>query len=232
MSNPYDWVTENHLLKKKRDLEELQTDPRVATSANSFSWITKGNITMEFAKDTQRILDVGCGWGRELIRLKNAVGVDISLPFLRTARNYVGNDVVLADAHYLPFRENTFDFITISEVLEHVSDPKQVVAELRRTTREKGKLLIQTPNKAMTFGKFISSEKCGHVHEFRFRELKNLLQASGFKVIRRTGSTIPYIPSTSRIEKLNENVIFFWLWRLANRIISIKWDMIVLSQSA
>ena len=56
MTNPYDWVTENHLLKKKRDLEELQTDPRAATSANSFSWITKGNMTMEFAKGTQQIL--------------------------------------------------------------------------------------------------------------------------------------------------------------------------------
>ena len=89
MTNPYDWVTKNHLLKKKRDLEELQTDLRVATSANSFSWITKGNITMEFAGGTERVLDVGCGWGRELVRLKNAVGMDVSLPFLKSAKNYV-----------------------------------------------------------------------------------------------------------------------------------------------
>jgi len=232
MTNPYDWVTKNHLLKKKRDLEELQTDLRVATSANSFSWITKGNITMEFAGGTERVLDVGCGWGRELVRLKNAVGMDVSLPFLKTAKNYVKNDVVLTDAHHLPFRESSFDFIVISEVLEHVDSPPRVLRELRRVMKKKGKLLIQTPNKALTFGRLISSEKCGHVHEFEFQELKNMLESFGFLVLRRTGSTIPYIPSTSKFGRLNENILFFFMWRLVNRAVSVKWDMIILSELA
>jgi len=230
MTNPYEWVTKNHMLKKKRDLEELQTDSRIATSANSFSWITKGNITMEFARDAEMVLDVGCGWGRELIRLKNAIGIDMSLPFLKTARNYVKNDVVLADAHHLPFKKGSFEFIVTSEVLEHVENAAQVIKELKRVMKIKGRLLIQTPNKALTFGKLISSEKCGHVHEFTFEELKGVLQSLGFAVLYRTGSTIPYIPSTSKFEKLNENAMFFSLWKLLNRAIPIRWDMIVLSE--
>jgi ubiquinone/menaquinone biosynthesis C-methylase UbiE len=232
MTNPYDWVTKNHMLKKKRDLEELQTDSRIATSANSFSWITKGNITMEFARDAEMVLDVGCGWGRELIRLKNAIGIDMSLPFLKTARNYVKNDVVLADVHHLPFKRDSFEFIVTSEVLEHVENAAQVIKELKRVMKPKGRLLIQTPNKALTFGRLISSEKCGHVQEFKFQELKNMLESSGFFVLRRTGSTIPYIPSTSRFEKLNENALFFSMWKLMNRTIPVKWDMIVLSELA
>ena len=66
MVNPYDWITKEFKLKKKRDFEELQMDTSKATSANAFSWIIKGNITMEFAKDAKRILDVGCGWGGAL----------------------------------------------------------------------------------------------------------------------------------------------------------------------
>lgn len=230
MTNPYACVTKNHMLKKKRDLEELQTDPRIATSANSFSWITKGNMTMEFAGNTQMVLDVGCGWGRELIRLRNAIGIDVSLPFLKTARNYVKNDVILADAHHMPFREDSFDFIVTSEVLEHVANAVQVLKELKRVLKLKGRLLIQTPNKSLTFGILISSQKCGHVHEFTFEELKDMLQSLGFVVLHRTGSTIPYIPSTSKFEKLNENAMFFSLWKLLNRAIPIRWDMIVLSE--
>lgn len=230
MSDPYEWITKNYTLRKKRDLEELQTDKNKASSANSFSWIKKGNITMEFAKDAERVLDVGCGWGRELIRLKNAVGIDLCLPFIRTARNYVKNDVILADAHHLPFREKAFDFIVISEVLEHIANSFRILIELKRVLKIKGKLLIQTPNRILTLGRLISSEKCGHVHEFTFTELKNLLGFFGFKILERTGSTIPYIPSTVKFEKLNYNTFFFSAWKFLDRIVPIKWDIIVLSE--
>jgi ubiquinone/menaquinone biosynthesis C-methylase UbiE len=230
MADPCEWVTKNHTLKKKRDLEELQMNPKIATSANSFSWIIKGNMTMEFVGKTQMVLDVGCGWGRELVRLKNAVGIDVSLPFLKTARNYVKNDVILADAHHLPFRKDSFDFIVTSEVLEHVANVAQVLKELKRILKLKGRLLIQTPNKSLTFGVLISPQKRGHVHEFTFKELKDMLQSLGFMILHRTGSTIPYIPSTSKFEKLNENALFFSLWKLLNRAINMRWDMIVLSE--
>lgn len=230
MANPYEWVTKRYTLRKKRDIEELQTDTSRATSANSFSWIKKGNITMELAKDARRILDIGCGWGRELIRLKNAVGIDICLPFIKTARKYVKNNVILADAHYLPFKENSFDFVVVSEVMEHVKNHIKVLKEIRRALKIRGKLLLQTPNKILTFGKVISSEKCGHVYEFTFSELKNLLESFGFKILQRTGSTIPYIPSTSKFEKLNSNPFFFSFWRLLNKVIPIKWDIIILSE--
>lgn len=229
-ANPYEWVTESYTLRNKRDIEELQTDSSKATSANAFSWIKKGNISVKFANDAEKILDVGCGWGRELIRLKNAVGVDICLPFLRTARNYVKNDVVLADAHYLPFRKNSFDFVIMSEVIEHTTDPAKVLSEVKRVLKFKGKLLVQTPNRILTLGKLISTEKYGHIHEFTFRELKKLLELIGFKVIQRTGSTIPYIPSTSRFEKLNHTKIFFSLWKLVDKFAPLKWDIIVLSE--
>jgi ubiquinone/menaquinone biosynthesis C-methylase UbiE len=230
MKDPYEWVTESHTLRKKRDLEEMQMDMMKATSANAYSWIKKGNITMEFAGNAEKVLDVGCGWGRELSRLKNAIGIDVCLPFLKTARNYVRNDVILADAKYLPFKENLFDFVVMSEVIEHITNPRKAMGEVQRVLSSKGKLLLQTPNKLLTFGKFISSRECGHVHEFVFLELRNLLTSFGFRVLRRTGSTIPYIPSTSRFERLNCSRLFFSFWKSLDKIIPLKWDIIILSE--
>lgn len=230
MADPYEWVTKDYKLRRKRDLEEMQKDLKKATSANSFSWIIKGNITMKFAQNAERVLDVGCGWGRELSRLENAIGIDIILPFLKTARNYVKNDVVLADAHCLPFINNSFDFVVLSEVIEHLKDARKALSELKRVLKPKCKLLIQTPDKSITLGKFIHAEKSGHIHEFSFPELKNLLEEFGFKILKRTGSTIPYIPSTSKLEKLNSNKFFFALWKLLNKVLPLKWDLIVLSE--
>jgi ubiquinone/menaquinone biosynthesis C-methylase UbiE len=230
MTDSRRWVTESFVLREKRDIEEMQTDLNKATSANAYSWIKKGNITLASARGAERILDIGCGWGRELSRLENAVGVDICLSFLRTARNYVKNDVVLADAHCLPFAENAFDFVAMSEVLEHLAHPQKAIDEVKRVMKPKSRFLVQTPNKALTFGKFISSEKCGHVHEFTFSELRVLLESLGFIVLRKTGSTIPYIPSTSKFEKLNYSRVFFSLWRFLNKIVPLSWDLIVLSE--
>ncbi len=232
MTDAYELVTKDYCLRNKRDLEEMQKDPKKATSANAYSWIKKGNITMELAKSSENILDVGCGWGRELCKLQNAVGVDISKVFLRTARTYIKNDVILTDAHYLPFKDNSFSFVVMSEVIEHLENPTKVLVEIKRVLRTKGRLLIQTPNKALTLGKFISSEKCGHIREFTFVELKNLLEPFGFNILKRSGSTLPYIPSTSRLEKLNHSRLFFSFWRLLNKTIPLKWDIIILSESA
>jgi len=41
---------------------------------------------------------------------------------------------------------------------------------------------------------------------------------------------MPYIPSTSRFEKLNYNKLFFSIWKFLDKIVPIKWDVIVLSE--
>jgi ubiquinone/menaquinone biosynthesis C-methylase UbiE len=224
--DPYEVVTVDYKLKFNRDLEELQTDLVKATSANAYSWIKKGNLTKELAKDFERILDVGCGWGRELIRLKSAVGVDLCLPFLKAARNYVCNDVVLASAAFLPFKEAAFDFLIVSEVLEHLYDPEKAMGEAVRVLRNGGKIVLQTPNSQLTRQKFVA-KRYGHVHEFNPKELFRFLSSFGFQDLRRFGSTIPYVPSGSRLSILNEKAIFFRLWRLLDKLCPLKWDIII-----
>jgi ubiquinone/menaquinone biosynthesis C-methylase UbiE len=227
--NPYDVVTPDYKLKLSRDLEELQTDLAKATSSNAYCWIKKGNITKELAKGSARILDIGCGWGRELARLENAVGIDICLPFLRTAKRYTNNDVILASATSLPFKEDTFDCLVLSEVIEHLEEQETAMREAVRVLQDQGRIVLQTPNSQLTRQRIVA-EKYGHVHEFNPKELFRFLTHFGFRDLQRFGSTIPYIPSGSRFAVYNENRVFFNLWKLLDMLCPLKWDIIISSR--
>lgn len=224
--DPFDVVTSDYKLKLKRDLEELQTDVAKATSANAYCWIKKGNFTKKLATDPKRILDLGCGWGRELVRLQNAVGIDVCLPFLKTAKSYTKNDVVLASISSLPFTDDSFDLLVMSEVIEHLENQERSMSEAIRVLQDKGRIVLQTPNRQFTKQKVVA-EKYGHVHEFNPKELFIFLANFGFRELKRFGSTIPYIPSDSRLAPLDENAIFFGLWKVLDKLCPLKWDIIV-----
>ncbi len=51
----------------------------------------------------------------------------------------------LADAKNIPVENNTFDAAILTEVLEHVDDPKEVLREAFRILKPEGKLIITVP---------------------------------------------------------------------------------------
>lgn len=86
----------------------------------------------------ESILDVGCGVGEpSLMPLHNMgyniVGLDISDRHLGFCR---GLNVILGDAHNIPFASDSFDLVIATEVLEHVPYPDTVVLEVKRVTRK------------------------------------------------------------------------------------------------
>lgn len=228
--DPYQWVTEDHKLKHQRDLEELAGDPRQASSGNAYSWIKKRQTVAELAGNSTRILEIGCGWGRNLPSFRTAIGLDISLPFLKTARNYVSNDLVLGDANALPFRDGTFELVIMTEVIEHLDEPSMVLREIRRVLVSQGRLVLSTPNKALSG----LARVPGHISEMTFGELAALLTREGFLPLRRTGSTIPYIPSYFRWSWIDRNPLFFTLWKALDFVCRplrfLRWDLIVLAE--
>jgi ubiquinone/menaquinone biosynthesis C-methylase UbiE len=98
----------------------------------------------------QSVLEVGCGTGAHLnLFLRegmHVIGVDISPPMLRAARQKLGKNVqlLLGDAENLPFREKSFDCVTLITTLEFVSDPGKAVQEALRICR--GKVLLGVLN--------------------------------------------------------------------------------------
>lgn len=88
------------------------------------------------------------------------------------------NPDFLCDATKIPVPDNSFDGVILAEVLEHIKEPKKVLAESYRILKPEGKLLITVP-----FLYHIHADPCdyGRYTEYYFQEV---LQEIGFKKIR------------------------------------------------
>ncbi len=100
--------------------------------------------------DGRRVLDLGCGEGplRDLLEPSlHVVGVDISIDSLRTARRDGDHpSLIQADGTVaLPFADGAFDMVVCSEMLEHVTAPASVLAELRRVCSPNGRVILTVP---------------------------------------------------------------------------------------
>lgn len=106
-------------------------------------------------KDEEKILDAGCGPGYYLELISKIispktklVGLDLDEEALKTARKRVGMKVELkkGNIYHLPFSENIFDWVILSEVLEHLEDDKKTLREVYKVLKPGGHLLITVPN--------------------------------------------------------------------------------------
>jgi len=85
------------------------------------------------------ILDVGIGTGRFAEYLNDSgfivVGIDVSLSMMANARKKQLRNLVQADAHHLPFRDQAFDGAIMIHVLHLVRNWAEVVGDVARVTR-------------------------------------------------------------------------------------------------
>ncbi len=92
------------------------------------------------------ILDIGCGNSpfRHLLDPKQSryQGIDINAA---AKFGYDNPDTVYYDGQTIPFKDNSFDGIICTEVLEHVPDPVPFIAELYRVLKPKGLAIITIP---------------------------------------------------------------------------------------
>jgi SAM-dependent methyltransferase len=78
------------------------------------------------------------------------VGSEISAEAARSAAQVA--PVVVADGARLPFVSGSLGSVTCTEVLEHVDDPSEVLAEMARVLRRGGLAYVTTPNYANLAG--------------------------------------------------------------------------------
>lgn len=96
-----------------------------------------------------RLLDVGCGGGAFLAGMAkrgwNCTGVEFDEDAVTAARKH-GLTVHHGSLEEQRFSANSFDGITLSNVIEHLPDPAGTFAELRRILAPGGRLVLITPN--------------------------------------------------------------------------------------
>jgi SAM-dependent methyltransferase len=91
-----------------------------------------------------RALEVGCGTGAILsgIRTKSLHGLDLQPASLIEARVHTpAASLVCGDAHSLPYPNETFDITFCHFLLLWVSDPQNVLIEMKRVTKSGGHIL-------------------------------------------------------------------------------------------
>lgn len=112
----------------------------------------------EMKLDSIESLDIGCGGGilsEELASFSDSVcGIDISEASLATAKEHALEQNLTinyqqAFAEKLPFPENSFNLITCCDVLEHVDNVDQVIAEVSRVLRPGGIFIYDTINRTV-----------------------------------------------------------------------------------
>ena len=109
-------------------------------------------VTLLDPKHNSSLLDVGCGSGiliKNLINLSRGMklyGLDITPNMVRVAkRKFTNNssvEITLGSAVNMPYKDNSFDYVTCASSFHHHPDPIQSAKEMVRVLKPDGKLLI------------------------------------------------------------------------------------------
>jgi 2-polyprenyl-3-methyl-5-hydroxy-6-metoxy-1,4-benzoquinol methylase len=95
----------------------------------------------------KRVLDIGSSQALYLRHMDAAVRVafDMALPYLKAIPKESGIIPICGDAECLPFKANFFDVIIISDILEHVLSPEQLIGGLRRMCGRGSRVIVHVP---------------------------------------------------------------------------------------
>jgi len=99
------------------------------------------------------ILELGCGHGEVLEKLyspeSSITGIDINPNSIAIAKKRFSNrdnvKILEGDIRKLAYADETFDLIVCSEVIEHIPNPIEVLAEIRRLLKKDGIFVSTVP---------------------------------------------------------------------------------------
>jgi SAM-dependent methyltransferase len=103
-----------------------------------------------------RILDLGSGKGKFLLEAAECgaqvTGLEVSEEYIALAKERLraagySAEIVQGVGEKMPFADNTFDFINIGEVIEHVDNPMQMLREVYRVLKPGGQVYLSVPNR-------------------------------------------------------------------------------------
>jgi SAM-dependent methyltransferase len=140
-----------------------------------------------------RVLDIGIGHGHVACQIALAyrpdllVGIDLAVVRVKGARklaraNGIARcEVAAARGERLPFAPRSFDRVHLSQVLEHVHRPDDVLREVARVLRPGGTALIAVPG----HGKMPPGTVAGHVQDFTVAAMRQLIEDAGLETIEQ-----------------------------------------------
>ena len=138
----------------------------------------------------ENFFEVGCGTGFVLSGIRNALpalalnGSEVfSAGLSFAAQRLPGVELFQMDARRIPFREE-FDVIGAFDVLEHIREDEDVLAQMYQATRKQGGILLTVPHHPFLWSPV--DDYARHVRRYRAREISDKVRRAGFTVTRVT----------------------------------------------
>jgi len=189
-----DWNTEAGTWPSKKDIKRLIK--RKTRDINIISNLLSNQIDIH-------LLDIGCSNGAFLSFANSqgikAEGID---PSEKAVNNGIarGLKIHFGYLHDAVFQDDTFDVITLYEVIEHVNEPEALLTECHRILTPNGVLVIGTGNvnswtqriRQNKWDFFNMQEHGGHISFFSPKSLRILASRIGFTVKKVRTSSVKF----------------------------------------
>lgn len=194
-----------------------------------FDFLSSHTMAIDEVRSGAHVLDIGCGAGhvgRELEKRNCQVtGVDVATEEEGKSLQKFSKIDLNRDA--IPFPPDSFDFILILDVLEHLDLPSQfnLLEKIRTGSKSKKPVIIITvPNIAFLFirlqllmGNFNYGKQgildMTHRHLFTFKSIRRFLKQAGYKIEKIKGIPPPYP------QVIGNNVVSRFLLRINTYLI-------------
>lgn len=149
------------------------------------------------------IVDIGCGscaWNKEKLPV---IGIDIHKSMLELAKTKKNiKEGILSDAYKIRLPDNSADIIILSEVIEHLENPRQAIAEAERILKPNGAMLITVPYDTLfSLWFYLFNIECivlgyilrkpfyqkwgGHIQHFSPKSIRKMIRKTKLKIIKQ-----------------------------------------------
>jgi SAM-dependent methyltransferase len=207
-------------------------------------------VIRRFKPEPGRVLDIGCAAGFFLKVMHeegwNPVGIEPSESMAQYAREEFDlQEVYSGTLEDDSFEDNSFDVVSMWDVIEHLEDPRPILKNIRRILKQDGVLILETQNVGSVFAKLMGVKW----HHYKFEEhlwhfsketIADLLVSEGFDVVesspRRGGRYISMdfiIERAGRVHRLLSGLLApLKLFRGLNLYVNPMDEMIVVARKS
>jgi SAM-dependent methyltransferase len=177
-----------------------------------------GQLYTHLVSPGQKILEIGCGTGELLAKLKPSVGVGVDLSdemVKRATQRFPKLRFIHADAHDLTLDE-TFDVIILSDLANDLWDVQNVFEGLRNVSTSRTRIILNMYSHLWELPLFFAqlfglSTPLLSQNWLTIEDVKNMLNLAGFEVIRTWQEILWPFETPILSSFLNKYAVKLWL---------------------
>lgn len=176
-----------------RNLSVSDVKNSVDKSGRFEKWILgTNNVAHQNIPRNKKVLDIGSASGVSLIEIKKRGSVGYGVepnPNGKKLGSKLGLKVYQGLITDNPFPKDSFDYVTASQVLEHVNNPVVFLKSAKKKLKDSGKIIVSIPNGdsiyRKVFGKiWINWHIPYHINHFSKKSVFLIAKKTGLKVTR------------------------------------------------